>query len=69
MGPFNEMRQLERKAAVLALLQRNDLSAWARNYWGTVYDTITLDEGRYNTRVVNLFKDINRNQEGFISYE
>jgi hypothetical protein len=69
MGPFNEMRQLERKAAVLSLLQRNDLSEWARNFWGTVFDTITLDEGRYNTRVVNLFKDINRNQEGFISYE
>ena len=58
MGPFNEMRQLERKATVLALLQRNDLSAWARNYWGTVYDTITLDEGRYNSRVVALYKDI-----------
>ena len=58
MGPFNEMRQLERKATVLALLQRNDLSAWARNYWGNVYDTITLDEGRYNSRVVALYKDI-----------
>ena len=58
MGPFNEMRQLERKATVLALLQRNDLSEWARNYWGTVYDTITLDEGRYNSRVVALYKDI-----------
>ena len=58
MGPFNEMRQLERKANVLALLQRNDLSEWARNYWGTVYDTITLDEGRYNSRVVALYKDI-----------
>ena len=62
MGPFNEMRQLERKAAVLALLQRNDLSAWARNYWGTVYDTITLDEGRYNSRVVALYKNIERKE-------
>jgi hypothetical protein len=48
MGPFNEMRQLERKAQVLALLQRNDLSEWARNFWGTVFDTIAIDEGRYN---------------------
>ena len=62
MGPFNEMRQLERKATVLALLQRNDLSAWARNYWGTVYDTIALDEGRYNARVVALYKDIERKE-------
>ena len=62
MGPFNEMRQLERKAKVLALLQRNDLSAWARNYWGTVYDTITLDEGRYNSRVVALYKNIERKE-------
>ena len=52
MGPFNEMRQLERKARVLALLQRNDLSAWARNYWGTVYDTIAMTEDRYNARIV-----------------
>jgi len=68
MGPFNEIRQLERKATVLALLQRNDLSAWARNYWGTVFDTITMDESRYNARVVNLFKDVKRKQ-GVISYE
>lgn len=69
MGPFNEMKQLERKAAVLALLQRNDLSAWARNYWGTVFDTITLDEARYNNRVVALFKNIKRQPKGYISYE
>jgi|TARA_B110000977_G_C10658574_1_gene330919 hypothetical protein len=50
MQPFDEMRQLERKAAVLALLQRNDISAWARNYWGTVFDTIALSEQRYNNR-------------------
>ena len=58
MGPFNEMRQLERKATVLAVLQRTDLSAWARNYWGTVFDTIAMDEGRYNARVVTLYKSI-----------
>ena len=69
MGPFNEMKQLERKANVLALLQRNDLSEWARNYWGTVLDTITLDEARYNNRVVELFKNVKRQPKGYISYE
>lgn len=68
MGPFNEIKQLERKARVLAILQRNDLSEWARNYWGTVYDTIAMTEERYNARVVSLYKDIKRKQ-GVISYE
>ena len=58
MGPFNEMRQLERKARVLALLQRNDLSAWARNYWGTVYDTIAMTEERYNARIVAAYSKL-----------
>ena len=62
MGPFNEMTQLERKAKVLALLQRNDLSEWARNYWGTVFDTIAMDEGRYNARVVTAWKNIRKQQ-------
>lgn len=62
MGPFNETTQLERKAKVLALLQRNDLSEWARNYWGTVYDTIAMTEDRYNARVVNTWKEIRNNQ-------
>jgi len=51
MGPYDEMKQLERKANVLAILQRNDLSAWARNYWGVVFDTIATSEKRYNARV------------------
>ena len=68
MGPFNEMKQLGRKANCLAVLQRNDLSEWARNYWSTVYDTIAMNEERYNARVVSLYKDIKRKQ-GVISYE
>ena len=43
---------MERKAAVLRVLQQNDLSAWARNYWGVVYDRITFDEDHYNARIV-----------------
>jgi hypothetical protein len=58
MGPFSEEKQLERKATVLAILQRNDLSEWARNYWGTVFDTIAMSEERYNARVVTLYKNI-----------
>jgi len=57
MGPFNEMRQLSRRGAVLQLLQKNNLSEWARNYWGTVYDTIAMDEDRYNARVAVTFKN------------
>jgi len=69
MGPFNEMKQLERKAQVLAVLQRNDLSAWARNYWGTVFDTIAMTEDRYNARVVKTFENIKSTPKGYISYE
>ena len=69
MGPFNEMKQLERKAKVLALLQRNDLSEWARNYWGTVFDTIAMTEERYNARVVSTFKNITPQPKGYIHYE
>jgi len=68
MGPFSEMKQLERKASVLALLQQNNLSEWARDYWGLVLDRITLDEARYNDRVVQLYKDRER-QTGWINYE
>ena len=68
MGPFNEMTQLERRAKVLAILQQDNLSEWARGFWGQVFDTIAMDEGRYNARVVTLYKDIKRKQ-GWISYE
>ena len=60
MGPFNEMTQLERKARVGQLLQRDDLNEWARNYWSTVYDTIAMTEERYNARVVAVWTDIRK---------
>ena len=66
MGPFNEMRQLSRRGAVLQILQKNNLSEWARNYWGTVYDTIAMDEDRYNARVSVTFKNA---KSGVIDYE
>ena len=42
MGPFNEMRQLSRRGAVLQLLQKNN---------------IAMDEERYNARVITTFKN------------
>lgn len=60
MGPYSEQRQLERRAAVLQLLQRDDLTEWARNYWSTVYDTIAMTEERYNARVVTLYTEIRK---------
>ena len=64
MGPFSEMKQLERKASVLRVLKQNNLSEWARNYWGTVYDTIAMSEDRYNDRVVQTFKNIQTRKTG-----
>ena len=58
MGPFNLMTQLERKARVLAILQQDNLSEWARGYWGQVFDTIAMDEERYNARVHTVYKNI-----------
>jgi len=66
MGPFNEMKQLSRRGAVHQLLQQNNLSEWARNYWSTVYNTIAMDEERYNARVVATFKNA---QSGKVEYE
>jgi hypothetical protein len=58
MGPFNELRQLKRKAMVLSLLQRKNLSAWARNYWQTVYDQLAMSEDQYNARVFSVYQNI-----------
>jgi len=67
MGPYNEIKQLERKCAVVRLLKRNDLSEWARNYWGQVCDNIARDEARYNDRVAQTYK--NHKFQQWISYE
>jgi len=39
------------KEHVHTVLQQDNLSAWARNFWGNVFDTIAMDEEKYNTRV------------------
>jgi hypothetical protein len=61
MGPYSELRQLERREQVLRLLEREDLSPWARNYWGTVLARLATSESRYNARVVALYTEM-RNQ-------
>tara|TARA_B110000285_G_scaffold69460_1_gene79915 strand:- start:574 stop:774 length:201 start_codon:yes stop_codon:yes gene_type:complete len=66
MGPFNELRQLSRRGAVLQLLKKDNLSEWARNYWQKVYDTIAMNEERYNARVVQTFKNAT---SGEVEYE
>jgi hypothetical protein len=59
MMPFNEMTQLGRKATVGRLLQQDNLSEWARNYWNLVFDTIAMNEQRYNARVYTVYKTFN----------
>ena len=44
MMPFDEMTQLGRKASVHAVLERDNLTPWARKFWGNVFDTIAMDE-------------------------
>lgn len=67
MGPFSELKQLERKASVLRILKQDNLTAWARNYWGTVFDNIAMTEDRYNDRVVSIYNG--KTRKGFIEYE
>jgi hypothetical protein len=56
MGPYNLMTQLERRAHVQQLLDK-ELSDWARNYWTRVYNTIAMDEPRYIARVTQVYKE------------
>ena len=69
MGPYNLHTQLERKANVLNVLKSNDLSEWARNYWGVVYDNIAMDEARYNDRVKQTYSLLKPKHKGWASYE
>lgn len=58
MGPFSEERQLKRRASVLQLLQSDNLSEWAKDYWKLVYNRLAMDEGRYNARVVSVYSKL-----------
>jgi hypothetical protein len=62
MLPFDEITQLERKATVHAVLQQDNLSAWARKFWSNVFDTIAMDEAKYDARVEadRIMKEMNK---------
>ena len=62
MMPFDEMIQLERRANVHAVLERDNLTPWARNFWGNVFNTIAMDEVRYNARIEGdrIMKEMNK---------
>jgi|TARA_B110000908_G_scaffold155525_1_gene193775 hypothetical protein len=51
MPPFNEMKQLERKATVYTLLQQDNISTWAIKFWTNVFNTIAMNEETYNARI------------------
>ena len=59
MGPFSEMKQLSRAAAIKRLLDSNpQLDSPTRNMWETKLKNLALTEARYNERVVEVFKGI-----------
>jgi hypothetical protein len=62
MMPFDEMIQLGRKANVHAVLERDNLTPWARKFWGNVFNTIAMDERKYNTRAEadRIMKEMNK---------
>ena len=57
MGPYNPKRQLERAERVARLLEQDDLSDWAENFWTGVLRNLSINEDQYNHRVVQLYKD------------
>ena len=62
MLPFDEMIQLERRANVHAVLEQDNLTPWARKYWSNVFNTIAMDERKYNTRAEadRIMKEMNK---------
>jgi hypothetical protein len=55
MGPWSELRQLERKHYVLRLLKQPNLNSWAQDYWTRVLAELSTDEHSYNARVVEVY--------------
>jgi hypothetical protein len=59
MGPFSEMKQLSRAAAIKRLLDSNpQLDSPTRIMWETKLKNLALTEAKYNERVVEVFKGI-----------
>lgn len=67
MGPYSERRQLKRAEAVYNLLQQDNLSPWARQYWNTVLKRLSKSEAQYNHRVVETYTEMrNRYTKGWL---
>jgi hypothetical protein len=63
MGPFSEMKQLRRAAAIKRLLDSNpQLDSPTRIMWETKLKNLALTEARYNERVVEVFKGIKKKE-------
>lgn len=63
MGPFSEMKQLSRAAAIKRLLDSNpQLDITTRTMWETKLENLALTEERYNDRVVAVFKGIKKKE-------
>jgi|TARA_B110000977_G_scaffold33464_1_gene44591 hypothetical protein len=63
MGPFSEMKQLSRAAAIKRLLDSNpQLDITTRTMWETKLKNLAFTEERYNDRVVAVFKGIKKKE-------
>ena len=63
MGPFSEMKQLRRAAAIKRLLDSNpQLDITTRTMWETKLKNLAFTEERYNDRVVAVFKGIKKKE-------
>jgi len=59
MGPYSEIKQLERAEAVKAVLARPNLSDWAKFFWAKVLRDLCFDEDLYNRRVRETYRKEN----------
>tara|TARA_B110000503_G_scaffold116858_1_gene176330 strand:- start:106 stop:306 length:201 start_codon:yes stop_codon:yes gene_type:complete len=63
MGPFSEMKQLSRAAAIKRLLDSNpQLDITTRTMWETKLKNLAFTEEQYNDRVVAVFKGIKKKE-------
>ena len=54
MGPYSEIKQLERAETVKAVLARPDLSDWAKFFWAKVLRDLCFDEDSYNLSLIHI---------------
>jgi hypothetical protein len=56
MGPWSEKKQLERARSVVRLLQKENLSPWAEQFWLKTVKSLARNEATYNARVYEIYK-------------